>query len=97
MVWLAIGLFAGGRVTSRAMWYSDKSRQDAKLYVDALQTAFEAVAQCYDPLCRCILQQDNAPPHTAKSTRAYIAGQQVFEVVPDWPPRSPDLNVIEKL
>ena len=46
---------------------------------------------------RCILQQDNAPPHTAKSTREYIAEQQVFDVVPDWPPRSPDLNVIENL
>ena len=37
--------------------------------------------------------QDNARPHTARQCRAYLAEQQVTGL--DWPPNSPDLNVIE--
>lgn len=44
-----------------------------------------------------VLQQDNAPTHTAKAAKAYLDGQVVFEWVKDWPARSPDLNPIENL
>ena len=37
--------------------------------------------------------QDNAPPHTARDTAAYL-DQQGVEVM-DWPDRSPDMNPIE--
>jgi hypothetical protein len=41
-----------------------------------------------------LFQQDGAKPHTAASTMAYLAEKQV-RVITNWPPFSPDLNVIE--
>jgi transposase len=42
------------------------------------------------------LMQDNAPAHTAKATKAFMAEQQV-RVLANWPPHSADLNPIENL
>ena len=43
---------------------------------------------------RYIFQHDNAAPHTAKHTKNWLAGMGV-KVLEDWPPYSPELNVIE--
>ena len=40
-----------------------------------------------------IFMQDNAPPHTAKSTKEFLGRQKFWTM--DWPPNSPDLNPIE--
>ncbi len=42
-----------------------------------------------------LFQHDNAPIHTAKSVKAYLAFKGVNLI--DWPPQSPDLNPIENL
>ena len=42
------------------------------------------------------LLMDNAPAHTAKSTKKVIA-QNSISVVPGWPANSPDLNPIENI
>lgn len=39
-------------------------------------------------------QQDNASPHVSRSTTAWMA-QKGVRVLPNWPPNSPDLNVVE--
>ena len=39
--------------------------------------------------------QDNAPPHTARGTVAFL-DQQDVEVM-DWPARSPDMKPIEQV
>lgn len=44
---------------------------------------------------RWVFQQDNAPSHTARHTRAFL-GDANIEVL-SWPPYSPDLNPIENL
>lgn len=41
------------------------------------------------------LMQDNAPCHTSKAVKAYLARKRVEFI--DWPPYSPDLNPIENI
>ena len=41
-----------------------------------------------------IFQQDNAPAHRSKETMAVLTELEV-SVLSDWPPYSPDLNIIE--
>ena len=43
-----------------------------------------------------LFQQDNAPPHTAQKTQTFFAETGV-EILVNWPPQSPDLNIIENL
>jgi transposase len=43
---------------------------------------------------RKIFQQDCAPSHTSKSTCEYLE-RKMIRVLPNWPPKSPDLNIIE--
>jgi hypothetical protein len=40
-----------------------------------------------------VLQQDNAPCHRSRETTEYFRGR--VKLLEDWPPHSPDLNVIE--
>jgi transposase len=42
-----------------------------------------------------ILQQDNAPPHTASRTTNWLKENGIRKV--KWPPGSPDFNIIENL
>jgi hypothetical protein len=44
---------------------------------------------------KLILQQDNASPHSARSTKEYL--QRHFSHVMDWPSRSLDLNPVENV
>ena len=94
MCWLAIGYFSDGRRFSNVFWYAENSRQDSTLYCQTLQHAFAPM--CWNPLLN-ILQQDNAPSHKSKATLKYIQEQTSFTVLDGWPPRSPDLNVIENM
>lgn len=43
-----------------------------------------------------IFQQDNAPSHTSKVTKAVLSELSVT-LLEDWPPYSPDLNIIETI
>lgn len=47
------------------------------------------------PEQKIFFQQDNAPVHVSKSTRAWL-GRNNIELL-EWPPCSPDLNPIENL
>ncbi len=43
-----------------------------------------------------LLQQDNASCHTSEETFEFMASEGIA-VLPEWPARSPDLNIIENL
>lgn len=45
---------------------------------------------------RYIFQQDGAKIHTAHSTLAYLE-RKCIRVLPNWPPQSPDMSIIENL
>ena len=48
------------------------------------------------PLCKVVLQQDNARPHVSKETQK-AAKRLGIHILPNWPPYSPDLNPIEHM
>lgn len=43
-----------------------------------------------------IMQQDGAPIHTSRYTKAYFQNHNI-EILPDWPLNSPDLIIIENV
>ena len=85
MVW---GCFAAEGVKGQARITTS---MNSELYQRTLQQHFlPMVAQS-----PCILQQDNAKPHTSRSTQRWFANQGI-EVL-DWLSQFPDLNPIENL
>ena len=71
-----------------------KDSIDRHAYVSMLD---EALIEIADTLYsdNWTLQQNNAPPHKAKSTRNLFSSNNIKAM--DWPPNSPDLNPIETL
>ncbi|RYH28397.1 hypothetical protein EON65_12315 [archaeon] len=66
---------------------------DARGYVTVLQQCLLPVIQQYFHGCPCIFQQDNAAVHTAHEMHEFFHARHLQ--VLDWPPHSPDLNIIE--
>ena len=59
---------------------------------------FDALAN--DGITGITLQQDNARSHTCKKAKAFFnstTAEHGFTVMDDWPPYSPDMNLIENL
>ena len=54
----------------------------------------EGLLKIYD--ATSVFIQDGATCHTSKSTSKYLEKEKVC-VMSDWPPQSPDLNIIENI
>lgn len=70
---------------------------NAKRYLETLKEHFipfyEKMVEKYGP--GVVMQEDNAPWHTANVVRNYMAQQGIPQL--QWPPQSPDLSPIENL
>jgi len=70
------------------------SKMNATHYKGLLEKAFPEAINIFGSLS-WTFQQDNAPIHTARVVKAWIRQQNVDLM--EWPPYSPDLNIIENV
>jgi len=85
MVWGAIKA-DGSRVLVRC-----PKRLNSMGYVHVLESG---LFQVYTP--QSVFVQDNAPCHKSRSTLTYLDHKHVC-MLADWPPQSPDINIIENI
>ena len=69
-----------------------QTRVNAQIYKNIVQDHVMPIIQ-NSGFDRATFMQDNAPCHKAKVVISYLS-EQDFEIM-DWPPQSPDLNLIE--
>ena len=65
-------------------------------YVDTLDKYLVPFLENQPLAQHYVFQQDNAPCHKAGATMKFFK-DNVVDVIVDWPPYSPDLNVIENI
>lgn len=90
MMWLAIT--SDGR--SRLVTCPDRVNSDS--YQKSILTPNLNFIRQRNPSLRdnVVFMQDGAPAHTSASTRAFLTKHRV-NLLPEWPPQSPDLNPVE--
>lgn len=73
-----------------------EGRMDSELYISILEEDYLNSLDFYKlDRSKVIFQQDNDPKHTSHLTKNWLADNNI-EVL-DWPPQSPDLNLIKHL
>ena len=87
MVWGA--MWKGGRSDLVAMERGDSGGYNPESYQKALE---KGLLPSYDDTRH--FQQDNAAIHKSESTTTWLL-EHAIELLPEWPPHSPDLNPIE--
>lgn len=88
MVWGAISYYGTIDLAFKT------STMTAVTYKTLLENAFPKCRDIFHTL-PFICQQDNAPIHTARIVKSWINSQNVQLI--EWPPYSPDLNIIENV
>ena len=91
MMWLCI------EVAGRARLTLCEPRQNSQAYQDTILTPnlnFIKRRGGNRGRAPIVFQQDGATCHTSVSTRGFLARNGV-QVLPEWPPNSPDLNPVE--
>lgn len=88
MVWGSISYYG----TFELQFLSHKMTGNS--YKAVLEKAFPQFNDLFGPI-RWTFQQDNAPIHNSRVVKQWIESQNVPTL--EWPPYSPDLNIIENL
>ena len=70
------------------------SKMNSITYKGVIEKAFQHFDNIFGPI-PWTFQLDNAPIHTARAVKQWISGQNVQ--LPEWPPYSSDLNIIENV
>lgn len=92
MVWGAIGLGYKSPLVMFEKTCTQKSYLELLENKDEEPGAIQKIDNVYGHR-QWIFQQDNAPPHTAKTVKRWLRGK--VRLMANWPPRSPDLSPIE--
>jgi hypothetical protein len=69
---------------------------NAMKYIDTLTTHLVPFLENQPLAQQYVFQQDNAPCHKANMTLTFFR-ENAIDVIKDWPPYSPDLNIIENI
>ena len=72
-----------------------ESNIDSKKYCQILQDGFLPVLDWFYPEGDFVFVHDNAPVHSSEEARKWMEDWQIS--ASEWPPQSPDLNVIENV
>lgn len=90
------GVMVWGGVTSNGVLALNfqTARMNAQSYLNILETALPEAKEVLEDET-FIFQHDNAPIHTARVVKCYLEDKNVS--VLNWPPYSPDLNIMENL
>ena len=90
------GIMVWGAISANGACYIARMKGGitSKSYVEMLEKVLlEDVKE--DLPVDWIFQQDNAPAHNARATRQYLEDEGIHTL--EWPPYSPDLNIIENV
>ncbi len=71
------------------------TKMDAKHYVEIINSNLYANAERMGIRDNFIFQSDNDPKHTSRLAKNWFTENEVEQI--EWPPQSPDLNIIESL
>lgn len=88
MIWGAVSV----GYKSPLLWFEETCNKQT--YVELLEKngIFTSLDNIFGAF-QYVFQQDNAPPHVARTTLAWL--EERAYILPNWPPHSPDLNPIE--
>lgn len=90
MVWGYISILGVGKL------HRVEGTVNTKEYIKILEDAFlDSISAQGLSINNYIFVQDNAPAHTSKETKKWLS-EQNFKVL-EWPPNSPDMNIIENV